>query len=227
MITPIVSHNSEALKRLIGQYVDSQKFKDLISSLIVPIQEIEGVLGQLNTLRMLFVATGVQLDNIGKIVGLARFPGDGDETYRQKIFAEIKVNTSEGEPERVIETFQLFTGALLVILIEWFPAEVSVESEYLPPDQATVDLLLGIIEKVLPAGVRCDSILTFDATEAFAMEGSLPGLGFDDDSAPGSGGKFPTEFYRNTFFEFEGDDVNGAGFGSDEDPLVGGLLDNV
>lgn len=227
MFTPIVNHQADALRRLLGQYADSQRLKDLISALVVPIQEIEGVLTQLNVLRMLSTATGVQLDLIGTIVGLERFPGDTDDEYRQKIMAEIKVNTSEGEPERVIETYQLFTSAALVLLLEWFPAAISLQSDYMPPDQARVDLLLSIIEKVLPAGVRCDSLVAFDPTEAFAMEGSLPGLGFDDDAAPGTGGKFPTEFFRNTFFEFEGDDVDGAGFGSEDDPLVGGLLDDV
>lgn len=227
MFTPINDHLPQALARLMTQYAQAENLKNFITAIVNPVQEIEGVLGDLNTLRTLAIAFGQQLDNIGKIVGLERPPGADDDTYRNDLYAEIKINTSEGQPEQAIQTYQLFTGATLVLFFEHFPAEVSVESDYVPPDQTTVDLLLGILQKVLPAGVRCDALVSFDSSMAFAMDGPLPGLGFDDDDNPGVGGMFPTEFVRNTFFEMDGDDATGAGFGSDDDPLVGGWFDNI
>lgn len=227
MFDPIVNHSQQAIDRLMGQYANATNLKNLITALVNPIQEIEDALTDMNVLRQLAIATGINLDNLGKIIGLERTPGDSDAVYRNKLYAEVKVNTSEGQPEQAIQTYQLFTAANLVLLFEHFPAEISIESDYVVPDQATVDLLLGILQKVLPTGVRCDSLITFDPTMAFAFDGSLSGLGFDDDDNPGFGGLLPTEFTRNTFFEFAGDDVNGAGFGSDDDPLVGGWFDNI
>lgn len=228
MITPINTHVQDALARLFTQYQDASNLKNVITAIVTPIQDLETVIQQMNTQRSIFTAVGVQLDLLGTIIGLSRTPGTTDDDYRNQLLAQIKINTSDGQPEQVIQAYQLFTGSDLVILNEWFPAEVELESDYLPPDQITVDYLLGIIGSVLPAGVRCDSIITFDSTEAFAMDGSLPGLGFGDDSDPSVGGKFPFEFYRNTFFEMEGDDVNGGGFGAgDLDPLVGGYFDDI
>jgi hypothetical protein len=191
MFTPITDHAEQAIARLMSQYQDADNFKNLIRGLNVPTQEIEGVLTDLNNKRRLAVATGVQLDLIGTIVGLAREPGDSDDVYRNKLYGQIKINTSQGQPEQAIQTYQLFTGAALVILLEWFPAAISLQSEYFPADQAEVDFLLEILSQVLPAGVRPDSITAFDSTEAFAMDGSLPGLGFGDEDDPSVGESFP------------------------------------
>lgn len=227
MFTPISDHQTEAKARLITQYRESGQLRGLVGAIVKPIQAIEDALVQLNTQRQLDTATGVNLDRLGDILGFPRPPGDSDALYRQKLLARVKINTSQGEPERVIETFKLFTGATQVQLYEGSPAEIHIASEYVPPDQATVDLLLGIIEEILPAGVRCGSIVVFDPTETFAFEGDLPGLGFDDDATPGSGGKFAAVWTRNGYFEFEGDDPKGEGYGSNDDPLVGGWLSDV
>lgn len=227
MIPLIPNHADLAIARLISQYANAENLQNLIRALIVPVQEIEGVLEQLNLLRQLAIATGIQLDLLGTIIGLARFPGDSDDLYRQKLYAEIKVNTSQGQPEQAIQTYQLFTSAALVILTEFFPAEIIIASEYMPPDQDTVDLLLSILNKVLPAGVRADGIISFDPTEAFAYDGSLPGLGYGTVGDPSVGGKYPFLFTHNQFFEYAGNDGNGLGYGSTDDPLVGGWYASV
>lgn len=222
MFDPITNHVEQALGRLITQYKDRPNIRGLMSALIKPIQKIEDTLVQMNTLRSLDNAIGQNLDNLGTILGLARFPGDGDTTYRNKLKAKVKLNTSEGEPERIIETFQLFTGATQVILHEHYPAEVFIDSDYLIPNQETVDIILGILESVAAAGVRIGGFVSFDPSESFAFDGPLPGLGFGNESDPLAGGMFGTEWERDTFFEFEGNDTKGAGFGSEDDPLVGG-----
>lgn len=194
---------------------------------MTPIQDIEDALAGMNTLRMLATATGVNLDNLGQIIGLARTPGDSDDLYRQKLYAEIKLNTSEGQPEAVIQTYQLFTSATLVLLYEGNYAGVLLESEYIPPDQETADLLLRIVGQVLPAGVRAEGLVGFDATEAFAYAGTLSGLGYGSVGNPTQGGKYPHLFTRGGFFEYAGSDTKGQGYGSAIDPLVGGRYASV
>jgi hypothetical protein len=219
---PINNHVEQALARLITQFRDSGNIRALITAFVTPIQELEDATATLNTDRLLATALGIQLDLIGTIVGLARTAGDSDDTYRMKLYAQIKVNTSEGQPEQVIQTYQLFTNALLVLLFEDYPGEIMIESDYFPPDQATVDLLIKILQEVLPAGVRASGIVAFDPTEAFAYDGPLPGLGYGTVGDPTAGGKYPHLFTRGGFFEYAGNDPTGEGYGSVNDPLVGG-----
>jgi hypothetical protein len=108
------------------------------------------------------------------------------------------------------------------LLTEHFPGEITISSEHVFPDQAAIDMILGILDEVLPAGVRPDGIITFDATEAFAYEGGLPGLGYGDVGDLSAGGKYATLDTKNGFFEYEGNDPKGLGYGTTEDPLVGG-----
>lgn len=223
MFNPISTHITDALARLMTQYQDAPYLRGFIQSIVGPVQEIEDSLGGMNTLRLLASATGIQLDNIGTIVGMARTPGDSDTIYRHKLYAQIKINTSEGQPEQAIQMYKIFTEAMLVLLYEFFPGSVMIESDYMPPDQPTVDLLLNILSEVLPAGVRPLGIVSFDETEAFAYDGTLAGLGYGTASDSSVGGKYPMLFLRNTFFEYDGSDPGGAGYGSVSDPLVGGL----
>jgi len=227
MFTPITSHVDAAKARLIEQYKEKTNLLNLITSLISPIQDIESALGTLNTDRSLMTAEGVNLDLLGTILGLARTPGDSDDKYRAKLIAQTKINTSQGQPEFAIQVYQLFTGAPLVLLTEGESGDVILESEYVPADQAEVDLLLSIIEDVLPAGIRCAGLVAFDPTEAFAYDGSLPGLGYGDAGIPTVGGKYPILFQRNTDFAYAGSDPKGAGYGSSFDPITGGRYVSV
>lgn len=212
----------DAIKRLLGQYAEADKLQGLISAFVKPLQQLEFVFNDLNVLRQLAVATGVQLDGIGQIVGLPRPAGDDDDTYRQKLYAQIKINTSQGQPEMLIQMYQLFTGANLVLLTEHFPAEVTVSSEYMPADQDEVNLLVSLLQRAAPAGVRVDGIIVFDPTEAFAYDGGLPGLGYGDANDSNVGGKYATILTTFYPFAYAGSSVQSKGYGAVQDPLAGG-----
>lgn len=227
MFITINNHVEQALDRLIAQYKDATNLQGLLTALINPVQDIEGVLNDMNVLRQISLAFGQTLDNIGSIVGFPRPPGASDTDYRNDILGQVLVNVSQGQPEQVIRAFQLFTNASLVLLDEFFPAEVLVESDHVFPDQAAIDHIIDVIEQITPAGVRCDGIVTFDTAMAFAFDGVLSGSGFDDYTSPGSGGLLASLSTRNGYFGFEGDNPNLLGFGGVEDPLVGGWLGSV
>lgn len=221
--TPVPDYVVAALARLISQYQQKPNIAGLLGALVSPLNDLELAATQLNTLRQLLTATGQNLDNIGKILGLARFPGDSDSIYRNKLIAQVKINTSQGQPEFAIQTFQLFTMALQVLLFEFFPGSIIMESDYIPPDQATVDLLLNILNEVLPAGVRPYGIVSFDPVSSFAYNGPLQGQGYGANGDPSTGGgKYAHLYTRNTFFQYAGVDPTGGGYGSSIDPLVGG-----
>lgn len=223
MFTPIPNHVAQALDRLITEYKNATNFRNLITALVGPIQDIEDMWTDMNTLRYLPSATGIQLDHIGSIVGLPRPAGMSDAQYILELYGQIKINTSDGQPEQAIQAFQLFTSAALILLDEDFPGEVLLESDYHFPDQASVQNLLHLMGEVLPAGVRCDGFIEFDPTNAFSFDGSLPGSGFGDSGDPSVGGLWPDLRLDETPFAFAGDDPTPNGFGSSDDPLVGGV----
>ena len=190
MFVEITNHADLSLKRLLSQYRQRPNLEALIRDLVAPLQDIETVLVQLNTLRSLMSSVSVNLDNVGKIIGLARTAGESDAAYRQKLIAQVKINTSRGQPEQAIQVFQLFTDAQLVILVEGLYASVLMESDHVFPDQPAVDLMINILLQVLPAGVSVDGIVTFDSIEAFAYDGVLPGAGYGTVADPLVGGKY-------------------------------------
>lgn len=67
-----INHEELALSRVATQYQAAQKFLDFLRALMVQTQEIEGVLAQVATISDIDVSEGVQLDNIGEIVGFSR-----------------------------------------------------------------------------------------------------------------------------------------------------------
>ena len=175
----------------------------------------------MNNLRYLPEAQGAQLDIIGVIVGISRPKGMSDAQYLLLIYGQIKINISQGQPEQLIQAYLLFTSAPEVILTE-FQASVILASSYIPPDQHTVDNLITTLKQAAPAGVRIDGLISYDETMAFAYDGTLPGLGYDDGTQT-VGGKYAALYqFIGGGFAYAGDDPSGLGYGSLLDPLAGG-----
>lgn len=222
MFNPIPNHVEQALSRLIQQYKTAENLKSLLTAIVGPIQTIEDELGLMNTLRYLPDAEGVQLDNIGMIVGIARTPGQSDADYLQAIYGQIAINVSEGTPEQIIAAFNIMTNSDFTILTE-FLCSVIFSSTWVPANQEEVDTVITNLMRATPAGVRVDGIIEFDATDSFAYAGITPALGYDDGSQT-VGGKYPRlHQFIGGGFAYAGDDETGLGYGSLQDPLVGGV----
>ena len=223
MFSQITTHVQDALARLITQYKTATNFQSLITAFVEQIQVIEDSLVDMNTLRYLGGAQGQQLDNIGEIVGLPRPAGLSDAAYQLELLGQIKINISQGQPEQVIQVFQLFTGTNQVRLFEEFPAEILVESSYNPPDQATINSLLIILGNTAPAGVRVNGIVVYDSVAPFAYRANIaPGSGYGTVSDPTIGGKYGS--LKRAIYPF-GYGVNNTqikGYGTKLDPLIGG-----
>lgn len=221
MFTTIASHRAEALRRLIQQFKGKATVEGLITSMVGPIQAIEDALVTLNTLRSIADGEGETLDLIGTIVGLDRMAGESDDLYRERLIAQIKINTSQGEPERLIEAYGVFTAATLILLSE-HRASVGLSSDTALGTQAEVNARMRQLERIAPAGVRVDFLSSFPVTDAFAFAGDLPGGGFSDDLGV-EGGAFGDVAEFLLPFAFDGSDPEARGFGAGTlDPLVGG-----
>jgi hypothetical protein len=222
VFTEILNHVQQGLARLVTQYQESPNIQKLLTAFIEQVQTIEDSLEDMNTARYIDDAIGQQLDNLGQIVGITRPPGASDAVYRNLILGQIKINTSQGQPEQVIQLFLLLTSAPFVILYEGYNADIVLESSYQIPNQAMADELITILSQATPAGVRIDDIVSFDPDMAFSYDGNLSGFGYDDGSQT-VGGKYPfTWQFIGGGFAYDGDDPSGLGYGSLQDPLAGG-----
>jgi hypothetical protein len=126
-IVHVIDHSAQALARLIGQYQGRPRLQAFIEAFSDRAQEIEDMFWDLLTKRLLDVATGVHLDNLGDIVGQNR-QGLGDADYRQFIRARIKTNRANGKIEELIQIALLIFGSTERIgLREYYPHALTIE----------------------------------------------------------------------------------------------------
>lgn len=225
MTTPINNHVQLAYDRLLEQYKDSTKLKNLIAAIVAPLQDLEETFGDLESGRSIDTATGTLLDRLGNIVGIARVVGQTDDEYRVAIRTKVVENVSNGEPERLIAFYQLLVGAGMVVLYDAQHGEVGLMSDVDLTDESVINNYYRRVKKASPVGVRVSHLGSFDATEPFAFDGLTSARGFGSTSDALAGGKFGTIYVdRNMEFAFDGSSPRGGGFGTIADPLIGGVF---
>lgn len=186
----IENHDEITKDRLKFQFKDSPNVLSFTEILTDQIQDLEDAFNGLLTKRDIENSTGQQLDGIGEIVGIERQGLDDDE-YRLRIYFQIARNTSEGTIEDLINTLRILTGAEQVIVQEYFPASVTaMVGKSIPADLG--DTTLVLIQDVVSAGVRVDSIGTFDEENYFSYIGSVSdgSNGYGDINDANIGGKY-------------------------------------
>lgn len=106
------------------QFYDRPRFQALARTIGATAQEVEGLYTELLWGQTLGLATGVQLDRWGALVGQQRL-GLTDEEYRGFIQARIIANTTHGVINDYLAIMQLILGALAVWYIPMHPAGFS------------------------------------------------------------------------------------------------------
>ena len=124
-IEKIVTHRDDAIGRLTSQYGDATNLRDLVGLFADRYQGLENVSFELLKKRFIDGAEGVQLDELGEIVGEPRL-GRSDRVYRSAIRLRVILNSAGGEPESVIRFVREAFAAEKVVLIELFPAQVEI-----------------------------------------------------------------------------------------------------
>lgn len=186
----IPDHEERAVNRLASQF-RKPLIEGMLKALVKPMQGIEDAGKDVQELRWLDTATGVQLDLFGTIVGEPR-GGKEDETYRRFLRARILINTSEGLAEQVIKIFNTITLSTKTYYATYRPAEITL--------MANVDLLtLGVIsaQQVLEltrqgvaGGVNLYHVGSYDADNPFVFDEDPDGTGFGDVFDAAAGGLF-------------------------------------
>jgi len=142
-----------------GSLTNLQK---LISALCMQAQELNTQEQALQTQRYLNIAVGVQLDNLGEILGLARIPGQSDASYREDLQFQIFVIQSNGTPEEVIAILKYITDASIIWYDENYPAGYTMATNGLLFPTNPSDLF-AFLQSVSPAGVEFTALIaTYD-----------------------------------------------------------------
>lgn len=222
----ITNHSEQGLDRRLEQWKDKQNLEKAIKAFISGAQSLEDTLFDLKEKRLgVFDAEGKQLDRIGEIVGQVRL-NFGDDFYRILLLARIGINVSNGESERVINTARLLTAANFIHNRNYFNGEIGIGSDG-QINPLTVDFLISNLQRVAMAGVRINELCIYDPDEAFAMDGpnvKTIGQGFGSIYDNEVGGKFGQCYTIKNKFSFSGNNTSDSGFGTLQDPLVGGVF---
>lgn len=178
-MTHITNVLERTLSILASQFRDQKpdgsltNFQKLIKALCGPAQELQNVLWQLKTERWLSTAIGLQLDEIGEILGLPRNPGESDEDYRERLQFQIFINISSGTPEDIIRAIKYLTDASSIRFFDVFPAFFQLETDGLKFPVSPNDLNDAIF-RMSPAGVNYAPITaTYNVPIPFQTSGDL------------------------------------------------------
>lgn len=171
---------TDGATRRLAQYIKGKpNMEALLDAIGVQGEELLEVLSQLDLDRRLADAFGDQLDLFGAIVGEAR-EGEGDDAYRARLQARIKLNTASGTPEEILEIFGLIkpSGTSLELRDE-FPAGFTLLIGTEAITSTAAALLLKFLRLARAAGVRGilewvesdpSEVFTFDGTGAQALD---------------------------------------------------------
>jgi hypothetical protein len=192
-------HVVEGIAHLIELFRQGPRNQAELAAYLAQAQEVEDAFWDLFNAFDPDTAVGHQLDLIGKLIGEGRLARTDDD-YRAAIRVRVLVNSSDGQPEQLIEIasamFPSPTYTMAVDLQEFFPGSLSIAFVGDPGDvtHASVHRLLTLAKA---AGVRLDTI--FESPEG------------------GDG------------FVWAGDTVadDPEGWGSDTDATVGGVWGSV
>lgn len=183
----IESHCEDAKSLLTQEYKGLPRIEGYLCALGDQCQEVEKTLYQLLTLCNLDTATGVNLVQLGQIVGEEK-RDRADDIYRVFIGIRILVNSSDGTIDQLLAiVLKAFGPSCGVYLYENAPMSVQV---ILPTDIGDIEPLdfTLYLRLAKDAGVRLDFIWTVvDESATFTFNASASGqcLGSTTDASLG------------------------------------------
>jgi hypothetical protein len=166
VITQNTTVADDGVALLIGQYKNKPRLEALLRSYLAPFQELENVIWDVLTGRLIDNAVGKQLDVLGKIAGQPRL-GYDDSTYRLYISAKALVNRSRGRCGDILGIVTLLLGSFTYSFLDLYPGSFVIETDG-PVDAGTVSrakAIADLIARARTAGVGSSFHYT---DEAFA-----------------------------------------------------------
>lgn len=187
-VAQITDHAGRALATLLSQWQDKPKVVALLGTFTSLVQTLDDTAFALLTARMLPVAEGAQLDQLGKIVGQLRL-GLSDDDYRRLIGARILANRAGGKADTITRVIAGVVGVAVryhgPIYGTSLYATTAPQAEYRltwdTDDTTSADLEVQVrllLDAISPAGVAWEAVEA-KATGAFRFSGGA-GEGFGE-----------------------------------------------
>lgn len=124
----IINDYKDLKKYYLNQYKDKPKFYKFLDGSANEMNECEIALDEMTLYYNIDYGEGVQLDKLGKIIGLER-NGRDDNSYRTLLKVKSSINFSSGTPSAVIRTVRSLYNATKVEYREVYPAGVQIWSD--------------------------------------------------------------------------------------------------
>lgn len=190
-IAEITDHVAEAQARVVGALKEKNRYVSLLASVVIqfgpgrppsdpdPLQDLETVFFELLQKRSLTnafdgkKAVGVQLDNLGKIMGLARYSGQSDVEYRLDLISWVRFLFSQGEGDTLLFVLKALTNSTTVSISETFPGSVIL---YFDGVIYNEENLSSLMDRCAAAGIGVDLVPVSDTTFRY----DTPGVGYDE-----------------------------------------------
>lgn len=151
----IAIDQSTKLELFLDQFRESYVMNQFTKAFLDESTELENLCQDLYDDRNLDSATGVQLSQIGLLVGENR-NGRNDNEYRQAIKLRIAINTSKGTVQDIISVLNLLYGEDVdVIIVRTGKALLTV---YVGIEEPSEDLV-PLLQQTIPAGVKIGEII--------------------------------------------------------------------
>ncbi|QFP93853.1 hypothetical protein [Pectobacterium phage Wc4-1] len=100
------------------QFRDKYIYQAILRAFAVEVQALENLMNQLFGERNINTAVGVQLDNFGANLGITRYPLQGDESYRTRLFAELFTRRSRGTAQYVMDSMKKLYNSPIAMIFE-------------------------------------------------------------------------------------------------------------
>lgn len=186
-----VAHCAEGKKLLLSQFRGKPRIEGVLCALLDAVQDWEDVVLQVYMGRWIDVAEGIQLDQLGDLIDLAR-AGWPDETYRMLLRAQILVLRSDGEwPDifgvlaaigyTAVHGHDVAVAAMHVLFDEPFNESIGAKDTF------------GLLERTRPGSLRLSMFFPVDDAPGFELSDTTPETdlerGFGDAVANTIGGE--------------------------------------
>jgi len=104
-------------------------------------------------------ATDLNLERIGALFNIERYPGETDEELRSRIRSSVPSLVGGGIVSEIKRVTEIVTGSSDVDVIENFPAHIAVGVKN-HPDEFSVSTLNSMIDSTRAAGIKLDYVGT-------------------------------------------------------------------
>lgn len=187
-IAQITDHEARALATMLSQWASSPRFQGLVTAAVAQVQTMDDTAYALVTDRMLPVAEGAQLDQLGRLVGQSRL-GLSDDDFRRLIGVRILANRAGGRADTITRVIAGVVGVAVkyegpiygTSLYPYTAPQAEYRLTWSTDDATSAELeaqIRVLLDEISPVGVAWEAVEA-KAAGAFRFSGGA-GEGFGE-----------------------------------------------